>query len=89
MRRVYPDTAVFRVLNSNVIWLIIKPNQILFLEIRPMSTKFKVSIGGDLKTFAGFVNILNYMAQRPIILHAKAHVGKACTSSPTMVYLIL
>ncbi|RDC58180.1 hypothetical protein DU508_04355 [Pedobacter chinensis] len=41
---------------------------------------------GDLQTFAGTINMLDYMGQRPIILQALIHVKKCPGSSKTIVF---
>jgi hypothetical protein len=41
---------------------------------------------GDLKTFTGTINMLDYMAQKPIVLHAKIHIRKCDGMDKTFVF---
>jgi hypothetical protein len=50
-------------------------------KLIPVGTSFKASkkAKGDIKTFVGRVEMIDYMGQRPIILNCKVHWRKNCS----------
>lgn len=60
------------------------PKEIIF------KTQTKLGItkteSGDLQTYAGIIHILDYMAQKPMVLHVKVHVKKCPGSTKIIIF---
>ncbi len=57
-------------------------------KLIPVATSFKEAKKdkGDLKTFVGTVTMLDYMEQKPIILHCKVHVKSCPGENKTFIF---
>lgn len=59
-------------------------------QLIPVITSFKAvkKEPGDLKTYAGTIEMLDYMAQQPLVLHCKVHL-KSCGEDKTFIFFEL
>jgi hypothetical protein len=57
-------------------------------KVIPVEASFKEirKDTGDLKTYTGTISMLDYMAQKPIILHCKAHLKSCSGENKTLIF---